>query len=450
MGLRFRLAAGVAVIAAAVVALVLPALAAAETHLLGSGPLAVPLPAGSTVEKSLRPTAQAPVGTVAVWVRVAGARSGDLTLTLVAPDGRTRLLSRRAGGSAIGLGNGDPGCGYGAAIFTDEAYQPLAEAETPFHGWVLPVEKLDTLKGVEAAGRWTLRITNAASGATGQLTCWRLELGLDIDTTRTASAGGVTASVTYRELHSDFSRVRIRIAGPNGQLDVPFAQVKCSQCAATGPNLLGGGDSPLTVRDLDGDGEPEVILDTYTGGAHCCSVSVIFRRVGSTYVRSIAWWGNPGYRLEDLDRDGSPELRSADDTFGYLFTSWVSSGEPVLIFHYAGGRLTDMTRDFPKAIQADADRYWQAAQEQLAARDGEARGFLAAWAADMANLGKVREAFARLDALAAAGKLADNEGMGTAAGAAYVTALRAHLRRQGYPLVTTTGPAAPAAPIPAR
>src|SRR5262245_46897289 len=27
------------------------------------------------------------------------------------------------------------------------------------------------------------------------------------------------------------------------------------------------------VRDLDADGEPEVFLDTYTGGAHCCSVT---------------------------------------------------------------------------------------------------------------------------------------------------------------------------------
>ena len=438
-----------AVIAGAAVAFALPALARAETHLLGSGPLAVPLPAGSTAEKSLRPTAQGPVGTVAVWVRVAGARSGDLTLTLVAPDGRTRLLSRRAGGRAIGLGNADPFCGYGAAIFTDEAFEPLAEAETPFHGWVLPAQRLDTLKGVEAAGRWTLRIANAAGGTPGQLTCWRLELGLDIDTTRTASADGVTASVTYRELRSEFSRVRIHIAGPNGQLAVPFAQVKCSRCAASGPNLLGGGESPLTVRDLDGDGEPEVILDTYTGGAHCCSVSVIFRRVGVTYLHSVAWWGNPGYRLVDLDRDGRPELRTADDTFGYLFTSWASSGEPVRLFHYASGRLTDVTRDFPKAIQADADRYWQAAQEQLARRDGEPRGLLAAWAADLANLGKVREAFAQLDALAAAGKLGDSEGMGTAAGADYSRALRAHLRSQGYPVVTTPGTPTPVAPIPA-
>lgn len=83
-------------------------------------------------------------------------------------------------------------------------------------------------------------------------------------------------------------------------------------------------------------------------------------------------------------------------------------------------------------MQADADRYWQGAQEQLASPDGEARGLLAAWAADMANLGKADEAFATLDRLAAAGKLGDNEAMGTQAGAAYVRALRAHLREEGY------------------
>lgn len=412
--------------------LALPGIAAAETTIKGSGPLAVPLVPGTTVEKAMRIERAGPVGSVAVWVRVTGAKVGDLTLTLVAPDGRERVLSRQEGGTQRGLGTGSAGCAGPAVIFSDQGFSTLDGASRPYSGWVQPREPLEELAGMPARGRWALRIANATGGAEGTLACWRLQLSLDRDTSVTERAAGTTATVTFRELDSIYSRVRLRIAGPGGAaLSTTLAQVKCEQCPAAGPNLLAGG-SPLTVRDLDADGVPEVLLDLYTGGAHCCSVSLIFRRAGATYVRSVAWWGNPGYRLADLDRDGRPEFLTADDTFGYLFTSWASSGEPLLVLRYERGKLADITRSFPRQVQADADRYWKAARQQLKDPGGETRGLLSAWAASMANLGKAEEAFATLGALAKEGKLGDREQMGTAAGAKYVAALRAHLRKQGY------------------
>jgi subtilisin-like proprotein convertase family protein len=413
-------------------ALAAPGLAAAETTIKGSGPLEVALAPGTTVEKAMLIERDGPVGSVAVWVRATGARTGDLTLTLVAPDGRERVLSRREGGTQRGLGTGSAGCAGPAVIFTDEGFSTLDGASRPYSGWVQPHEPLAALEGMPSAGRWTLRLENATGGLAGTLACWRLQLSLDVDTTVTERAGGTAATVTFRELDSIYSRVRLRIAGPGGAaLSTTLAQVKCEQCPAAGPNLLAGG-SPLTVRDLDADGEPEVLLDLYTGGAHCCSVSLVFRRVGMTYRRSVAWWGNPGYRLADLDRDGRPELLTADDTFGYLFTSWASSGEPLVVLRYERGRLVDVTRSFPRQVQADADRYRKAARQQLKDPGGEARGLLSAWAASMANLGKAEEAFATLAVLAKEGRLGDREQMGTAANAKYVAALRAHLRKQGY------------------
>jgi hypothetical protein len=31
------------------------------------------------------------------------------------------------------------------------------------------------------------------------------------------------------------------------------------------------------VRDLDGDGEPEVLVDFYWGGVHCCFYTDVYR-----------------------------------------------------------------------------------------------------------------------------------------------------------------------------
>lgn len=428
---RLALLALLALVTTLFATLFAPALAQADSRLVGSGPLTTALAPGSTVEKSMRLTLKGPIGSLAVWVRIAKAHAGDLTLTLVAPDGRTRLLTERKGGNGAGLGDGKPGCRGSAVVFSDDGYETLDKAAPPFSGWVTAAEKLGALNGSAAAGRWTLRVANASGGVPGTLTCWRLAVGLAVDTTVTAKGGHTTASVTYREIAYQYSQVRLRITSPGAALAVPLAKMNCKDCASVGPNLLGGGD-PLTVRDLDGDSEPEVILDTYTGGAHCCFVSIIFRKAGSRYASSNVWWGNPGYRLADFDRDGRPELVTSDDTFGYLFTSWASSGEPLLVFHYAKGKLTDVTREFPKQIKSDADQYWRGAQEQLRENGGEPRGLLSAWAADLANLGRWDEAQAALTELAAAGKLGDSEQMGTAAGAAYVKALRAHLAKEGY------------------
>ena len=69
-----------------------------------------------------------------------------------------------------------------------------------------------------------------------------------------------------------------------------------------------------------------MLVDFYTGGAHCCFYSVIYRYVGGRYVSSFHFWGDPSYRLVDLNRDGRPDFRSADDRFAYAFSCFACSG----------------------------------------------------------------------------------------------------------------------------
>jgi opacity protein-like surface antigen len=84
----------------------------------------------------------------------------------------------------------------------------------------------------------------------------------------------------------------------------------------------------VSVQDLDGDGEPEVLVYGYTNGAHCCELAQTYRLApgGTSYTETTRNFGDPGFRLSDLDHDGRPEFISGDDRFAYTFTAYAFSG----------------------------------------------------------------------------------------------------------------------------
>jgi len=162
------------------------------------------------------------------------------------------------------------------------------------------------------------------------------------------------------------------------------------------------GRSALTVKDLDGTGEPEVLLDLFTGGAHCCSITRIYHLVGRSLRYGVLEhdWGNPGYRLEDLDRDGRLEFVSADDAFSYAFTSYAASRRPPRIWQFDGRRLVDVTRKHPKLLEEDAAACW-AAFEEASPQDPDGsrvRGLAGAYVADLCLLGRCKEGWEKLRA----------------------------------------------------
>jgi len=185
----------------------------------------------------------------------------------------------------------------------------------------------------------------------------------------------------------------------------------------------------IAVRNLDDDPEPEVVLDLYLGGAHCCWYTQVYRYVAAAnaYAEARHFWGNVQYRFTDLDRDGIAELVSADDRFAYQFTSFAGSSFPVRIWSYRAGRFTDVTRRFPARIRRDARRQWHWAFT-ADNRMGNA-GLLAAWVADQCLLGHEHSAFRQLETLRREHRIA----LGWDRTATkFIRHLRKFLRRTGY------------------
>jgi hypothetical protein len=114
----------------------------------------------------------------------------------------------------------------------------------------------------------------------------------------------------------------------------------------------------LEVKDLDGDREPEVLFNNYSGGAHCCTSAHVYRFEAGKYQLSSKGFGNGGYRLQDSDKDGKLEFWSRDDAFAYRFIAYAGSRYPLQVWDYAKGNWQDITRRYGGALKDDAFGHW--------------------------------------------------------------------------------------------
>jgi hypothetical protein len=188
------------------------------------------------------------------------------------------------------------------------------------------------------------------------------------------------------------------------------------------------------VRDLDGDGEPEVLLDLYTNGAHCCFYTNFYAydSAGNRYAGFRHKFADAEYRLKDLGHDSRLEVITSDARFAYAFTSYADSFLPIRIFRYRNRRLVLATRKYRSAIKRDA-RHILRFHRSLIRQHRDVRGMWAAWLADQYLLHRRRSGLKRIEAARRRGELRDPSGLGSGpSGKKYIRALKRLLRRKGY------------------
>jgi hypothetical protein len=244
-----------------------------------------------------------------------------------------------------------------------------------------------------------------------------------------ASAGSVEAVFSYSYDAARFrftkQRLTIRRAG------VSRFAARLRRPPAGGFNAQPAGyfshRKSVSISDLDGDGEPEVLLDLYWGAAHCCWYTQIYRYVAGTarYRPFVRVWGNFSYVLADLDHDGTQKFVTRDNRFSYAFASFADSRWPVRILSFEHGQLRLATTAYPSEIKRDATALWR---EALARRRGASnQGIIAAWAADQCMLGRSAAALRKIDRLARTGRI-----HGERTRVQFDKRLRRFLRQTGY------------------
>jgi hypothetical protein len=248
------------------------------------------------------------------------------------------------------------------------------------------------------------------------------------------SSGAVQATLSWDAAEYGIANPHLKITRAGVvAYDVSLADV-CPEGCILVPDQPGQ-PSVLQVVDLDRDHEPEVLVDTYSGGAHCCLATRIYdyRPASAMYGRTSVRWGNGDYSLKDLGHDHKLEFVGQDDVFAYAFSSYADSAFPPLIlrFRHAHGRarVDDVTSDFPARVRSDARRLLRVIRRAKAG-ESDVRGVLAAYVADEFMLRKGRVGLREV-ARAQHRKLLDGD-HAWPYGSHYRRALLKFLRKNGY------------------
>jgi hypothetical protein len=234
--------------------------------------------------------------------------------------------------------------------------------------------------------------------------------------TETADAGTVHAELSYDrtvdpETEIDqYTGFHLRVT--NAGATVVDADVPDTEYSAPGRVV---DDSSLHAADFDGDGTVEVVVDLYSGGAHCCFESRIYSGSAPAVTQP---WRDVGYRFATIG--GEQVFLSGDPAFAGAFTSYAASRFPLFVTAWRGDGLVDITRrrSVHTRLVKDAQRWrrdYDTAHGKLSRGHGglaakeQARAALAAYAADQGSLGTPEKGLALIASARKAGELSKGQ-----------------------------------------
>jgi hypothetical protein len=261
-------------------------------------------------------------------------------------------------------------------------------------------------------------------------------------TVETATSGDVTAELSYVKRQrgrgefrfDEFRDFRVRVVRAGQVLyDKPIG-APCQQfCSPTESALT---RKHVGLRDLNGDGDPEAIVDLFTGGSSCCVFVYAygFDAAANVYRRARLDTGG-GFVVRDRDGDGVPELVGDDFRFRGLFTCGACGSRPIRIWHYGLRRFEVVTPSFPAQIRTHARRMKRIYERVRHRRDAPVfvKGALTPYAADLCLLDRCAAGFRLVRLAIRRGELNRRSDFDVSPhGAAFLSALKRFLRRSGY------------------
>lgn len=131
--------------------------------------------------------------------------------------------------------------------------------------------------------------------------------------------------------------------------------------------------SQLFLFDLNRDEKPELYLEDFSGGAHCCfqhTILTLQPDAGKVQVlldwdgRDVSLDGTDSYFAHFYDSEYA-NLVTYDARFAYFDYSFAASTFPMKIFTYTDGQYRAATADFPELVRETYNRRLMEYQEAV-------------------------------------------------------------------------------------
>lgn len=143
--------------------------------------------------------------------------------------------------------------------------------------------------------------------------------------------------------------------------------------------------SQLFLFDLNRDDKPELYLEDFSGGAHCCYQHIILALqpdAGKVQVlldwdgRDVSLDGTDSYFAHFYDSEYA-NLVTYDARFAYFDYSFAASTFPLKIFTYTDGKYRAATADFPELVRETYNRRLMEYEDAIDEFDQAGDAFLA-------------------------------------------------------------------------
>jgi hypothetical protein len=115
---------------------------------------------------------------------------------------------------------------------------------------------------------------------------------------------------------------------------------------------------PVSGQDITGDGNPDVVIERYSGGASCC-LSYVVLGLGEELTSTDLPLDSPAQAaFRDLDSDGILEVIGADGRFRCVLCCCANSPLPTVVLRYDRERgYIPASPDFPEIYDAVTPEY---------------------------------------------------------------------------------------------
>jgi len=157
----------------------------------------------------------------------------------------------------------------------------------------------------------------------------------------------------------------------------PSGMCECITVAYLGARrILTYGEGDITAvstpepsgKDINGDGRPELIFATWSGGAHCCYQTTVYS-VGKEPEKILELnTGDDEGLFADLDGDGRMEFVVSDTGWGTTYCSFAESPFPPVVFAFdpVARVYVKATPRYGGSFSGTIDAWTQEAETKLA------------------------------------------------------------------------------------